>query len=81
MARRGRRYRGSRRGVEIAQIIMLIVLLVAVLFFRGKVGEISSKLINVFGPAEDVHIKNDPAESPAPMDDEQAVPADPPAAQ
>jgi hypothetical protein len=66
MARRGRRYRSSRRGVEIAQIIMLIVLLVAVLFFRGQVGEISSKLINVFGPAEDVQIKSDPAVPPAP---------------
>lgn len=74
MARRGRRYRGSRRGVEIAQIIMLIVLLVVVLFFRGKVGEISSKLINVFGPAEDVQIKSDPAPAPPPTDDAPTVP-------
>ncbi len=75
MARRGRRYRRSRRGVEIAQIIMLIVLLVAVLFFRGKVGEISSKLINVLGPAEDVQIQSDPADAPVPAGDEQAAPA------
>ena len=74
MARRGRRYRSSHRGVEIAQVIMLIVLLVVVLFFRGKVGEISSKLINVFGPAEDIQLKSDPATPPGPTGDEPAIP-------
>ncbi len=69
MARRGRRYRSSRRGVEIAQVIMLVILLVAVLFFRGKVGEISAKLINVFGPADDVRVNSEPpTDSPAAPD-------------
>lgn len=75
MARRRRRYRRSRRGVEIAQLIMLVVLLVAVLFFRNKVGEISAKLINVFGPSEDVRLNEAPADPTVSVEPESDKPA------
>ncbi len=57
MRRRVVRRRAPNRTVLIVQILMLIGLLVAILMVRNRVGESAGKLLEMFGPPEDIAVE------------------------
>lgn len=71
MRRRVVRRRSPNRTVLIVQILMLIGLLVAILMVRNRVGESAGKLLEMFGPPEDIAVQpatNGAQESDMPQD-------------
>lgn len=58
MRRRSRRSGRVQTSLQVAQIVFLVGLLVVVLFFRTRVGEMAARMLEALGgPAEDVRVE------------------------
>lgn len=56
MRRVSRKAPKGQTGVRVAQIVMLVAMLVAVLVLRGRVGDLTSRLMSVFSGPEDIDV-------------------------
>ena len=54
MRRPPRKQRSARTHLQLAEILVLVVLLVAILMMRVRVGELASRMLDAFSGPEDV---------------------------